>query len=314
MQENMIFVIGAPKSGVAILQRLLGMHKDIFSLQEPHIVVPLAHLGYYAKVEKAPFDHILAAQAIEEYVEALPNKAQDYYDACAAYLDVLYRTMIGQHQTTLMVDTTPDNAMVLPFLTQVYPRAKYIVLTRHPMAIFTSYANCYFDGDCDTALAFNNVLGRYVPAIADFLREKTVPFCHVRYEEMVLHPQEHIAEIFAFLGMPNLARDAIFETTHLDSAWITQLASDSHKLDLAKQIVAPLAQEDIALWGYDKAMLFDDVVLASGNTPTLNKKWNPNSNGLKRKLLKSLKKEIHNKPFGKVVKKVKYFCDVLLRE
>ena len=34
--------------------------------------------------------------------------------------------------------------MVLPFLTRLYPRARYVVLTRHPLAVASSYANSFF--------------------------------------------------------------------------------------------------------------------------------------------------------------------------
>lgn len=334
MQERMIFVIGSPRSGSTMMQRMLGSHKDVYTHPEPHIVTPLAHLGFYANVEKAPFDHINAAEAIKEYVEELPLKHCDYFDACAAYLDVLYGRMIEKSGKNMMLDKTPAYALVLPFLVKVYPNAKFIVLTRHPLAIFTSYANSFFDGDYDAALAFNNILGRYVPAIASFLREKTVPFHHVRYEDVVQHPEQEMAKIFEFLGLPN-QKDAVDygkhnhvvksygdpkagqesrPTTKSVSAWAAELASDSHKLALAKQTVAGLVDEDIAQWGYDKSTLFDKVAEASGETPKKDKKWKWNSYRIKRKVFMSLRKDIHTKPLGKAVKKVKYFCDVLLRE
>ncbi|MBN2341104.1 MAG: sulfotransferase [Deltaproteobacteria bacterium] len=334
MQENMIFVIGSPRSGSTMMQRMLGSHNDVYTHPEPHIVTPLAHLGFWANVEKAPFDHINASEAIKEYVEELPGKEKDYYDACAAYLDVLYGRMIQKSKKKMMLDKTPAYALVLPFLTRVYPNAKYIVLTRHPLAIFTSYANSFFDGDYDAALAFNDILGRYIPAIANFLREKNVPFIHVKYEDVVSRPEEKMAEIFSFLGLPNQAdavdygkHDHVVKsygdpkagqesrpTTKSVSAWAAELAADSHKLDLARQTVAPLDEDDIGIWGYDKATMFDKVAEVAGQAPKKDKKWKWNTYRMKRKVFMSLRKDIHNKPLGRAVKKVKYYCDVLLRE
>ena len=112
----------------------------------------LAHLGFWETVEKAPFDQLQAQMAMRELVKAFPNQDADYYEACRAYCDSLYGKMFditkpeGNTDIRYFLDKTPANALVLPFLTKVYPNAKYIFLTRHPGAIFASYANSFFDG------------------------------------------------------------------------------------------------------------------------------------------------------------------------
>jgi hypothetical protein len=234
----------------------------------------------------------------------------------------------------MMLDKTPAYGLVLPFLTKVYPNAKYIVLTRHPMAVFSSYAQSFFEGDYDAALEFNNVLGRYIPAMAAFMRSGTVPFFHIKYEDLVKAPEARMAEIFEFLGLPNeegavdygkhkhvvksfgdpKASQESRPTTKSVSAWAVELASDAHKFDLAKKVVAPLDPADIALWGYEKDSLFDKVAQAAGQETKKDKKWKWNSYRLKRKVFMSLRKDIHEKPLGKALKRVKYYCDVLLRE
>ena len=41
--------------------------------------------------------------------------------------------------------------------------AKYVVLTRHPLAVLSSYVESFFDGDYHVALEHNPILQRYVP-------------------------------------------------------------------------------------------------------------------------------------------------------
>lgn len=334
MQQNMIFVIGPPRSGSTMLQRMLGSHSAIYTHPEPHIVTPLAHLGYYDNVEKAPYDHINAAEAIREYVEDLPAKEEDYLDACRAYLDVLYGRMLGKSGLEMMLDKTPAYGLVIPFLTKVYPKARYIVLTRHPLAVLSSYANSFFEGDYDAATEFNDILGRYVPAMASFLRQEEVPFFHIRYEDLVKEPEARMAEIFEFLGLENeegavdygkhdhvvksfgdpKASQESRPTTKSVSAWAVDLANDDHKLEIAKRMVAPLNPEDVEIWGYDKEALFDKVAEARGEAPKKDKKWKWNSYRMKRKIFMSLRKDIHDSARGRFLKRVKYYCDVLLRE
>ena len=101
------------------------------------------------------------------------------------------------------LDKTPAYALVIPFLRKLYPEAHYVVLTRHPMAVMSSYANSFFDGDWHAANEFNPVVNRYVPAMARLLREPTAHVHHVGYEALVRDPAQELARIFTFLGLPN---------------------------------------------------------------------------------------------------------------
>lgn len=334
IQDRLIFVIGPPRSGSTMLQRMLGSHSAVYTHPEPHIITPLAHLGYYDNVDKAPYDHINAAEAIREYVEELPGKEGDYLDACRAYTDILYGRMLGRTDKSMMLDKTPAYGLVLPFLSKLYPRARYIVLTRQPLAVLSSYAESFFEGDYDAAVGFNNILERYVPAMATFLRETDVPKFHIRYEDLVRKPEEKMAEIFAFLGLPNeegavdygkhkhveksygdpKVKHQTRPTTQSVSRWAKELASDPHKLDIARAIVERLDPDDLKTWGYDKETLFDRVAEASGRPPEKDKKWAWDSYRLKRKAFLSLRKNIQNNTLGNAVRRVKYYCDVLLRE
>src|SRR6185369_15149238 len=95
MEERLLFVVGAPRSGTTLLMRMLGAHSAIYSRAEPHLLTPLAHLGFYDTVDAAPFDHIQAARAAREFVADLPRGEPDYLDACRAYTDTLYGRMLA---------------------------------------------------------------------------------------------------------------------------------------------------------------------------------------------------------------------------
>src|SRR2546426_9036749 len=95
MESRLLFVIGPPRSGTTLLMRMLSSHSQIYSRAEPHLLTPLAHLGYYDTVDAAPFDHLQAAQAAREFVADLPAGEHDYLDACRAYCDVLYGCMLA---------------------------------------------------------------------------------------------------------------------------------------------------------------------------------------------------------------------------
>ena len=56
MQDRLIFLIGSPRSGSTLTARMLGAHSAVFAPAETHLLTPLAHLGFYGSVEKAPYD------------------------------------------------------------------------------------------------------------------------------------------------------------------------------------------------------------------------------------------------------------------
>ena len=272
MENRLAFVIGSPRSGSTLLARMLGSHSAILGRPEPHLLTPLAHLGYFAKVDKAPYDAVLAAESTRQFVADLPAGEDDYVAACRAYADVLYQRMLATAPgKRLFLDKTPAYALILDFIARIYPDARYVVLTRHPLAIFSSFAESFFDGDYRAAHEYNPILERYVPAIARFLRQGKVATHHVVYERLVSDPAPHLAGIFAFLGLRdepeavNYGKSAPVAqglgdpigvqkhsrpSTESLEKWAVEIASRPERVDLCRQIIARLSPDDLALWGH----------------------------------------------------------------
>ncbi|MDH3655502.1 MAG: sulfotransferase [Myxococcales bacterium] len=329
---SLVFVISPPRAGSTLLQRMMGAHAEIFTHPEPHLITPIAHLGVYDNVDKAPYDHINAAEATKAFIQGLPGGERDYLDALRAYTDTLYDRMLSTSESSYFLDKTPANALVLPFLLRLYPDAKYVVLTRHPLAVFSSYANSFFDGDWRGAHAFNPILERYVPAMAACLRERPVPLLHVAYEDLVTEPAAQLERIFAFLGLENdpdaveygkvaptkrglgdpitVNREERPVADKIDK-WAAELAHDADKRDLAEQMIARIDPADLEAWQWPAEALWAPIEMAGGAPAP---KPARNSYTFQRRVMLALKKDIHSRPHGKLVKRVKYYCDVLLRD
>jgi hypothetical protein len=272
MEERLVFLIAPPRSGSTLLMRVLHATDTIWSRPEPHLMGPLAHLGYYDNVDRAPFDHLQAADAVKAFVADLPRGEEDYLDALRAYADVMYGRMLATApgQPRYFLDKTPANALVLPFLAKLYPKARFLVLTRHPAAIFASYAESFFDGDYEAAAAFNPIVSRYVPAMARFLRRTDVPLLHVRYEELVTAPEATLQRISGWLDIPydpdalNYGRrdvaaglgDPVGVKRHDrpvasgKDTWGAELAASQARYEVVARQVAACEPEDLATWGW----------------------------------------------------------------
>lgn len=337
MSERMFFVIGSPRSGTTMLMRMLNVHPDIYTRPEPHLLTPLAHLGYYRYVDRAPYDQLQASLSARAFVADLPHGEADYVDALRAYTDVLYGRMLAPTGKRFFLDKTPAYALILPFLTKLYPNARYVVLTRHPFAIFSSFAKSFFDDDWQAAHDFNPILERYVPAIAHFLRNEPQRLHHVVYEELVADPEGRMQALCEATGMtytPDLVeygskevdgtglgdpigvgRDSRPNTKSVHK-WAEQVAGNAERIALLEQMVASIADEDLATWGYTRESLWEPLnavdperARAARAKP---KKWDRYS--VERRALVVLRRNIHGNLLGRLLQRVRFTCDVLLRE
>jgi len=335
VQDRLIFLIGAPRSGTTLLARMLGGHSAIYQRAEPHLITPIAHLGYFGKVQKAPYDPNNVDQAIHEFVADLPHGEADYLDALRAYTDTMYGRMLATAPgKRFFLDKTPAYALVLPFVAKLYPGAKYVVLTRHPLAVQSSYVESFFDGDWAVAVTHNPILARYVPALASFVRDRPVPLLHVRYEELVRDPEAEFRRICEHLGIPfeaaaiaygekgdapkglgdptGVARHTRPVTTSV-SKWAAEIAARPDVLALVQKLLDELDPADLATLGYPRDKIVAQLEAARG-APVPIKRDAPTRYALERKLLVALRRNIHQNRLGRVLKRVRFALDVVLRE
>ena len=335
VEDRLVFVISTPRSGSTLLMRILNATSSIYSRPEPHLAPPLAHLGFWDVVDQAPYDQLQAQDAVRAFVDDLPGGEQDYWDACRAYLDVLYGRMLdtAPNDERFFLDKTPANALVLPFLMKVYPKARFIILTRHPAAIFASYANSFFDGDYASAVRFNPILTRYVPVMAQALRDRPAPVLHVRYEDVATQPEVELQRISGFLDIPYEPEAVNYDRVEVQGEglgdpigvqqhsrpvassihkWAKEFAADDEKVEVVMKQLASVPPEDLAAWGYPTETLWEPL---EGADPAA---WKPKAKkwdrwSAQRRALVWLRRDIHSRPHGPLVEKVRYYCNVLLR-
>jgi hypothetical protein len=302
---------------------------------EPHLLTPLAHLGVWRNVDKAPYDHIVAAIGQKDFIAALPHQEQDYWDACRAYCDKLYDSYMAAHpDKVICLDKTPEYATILPFINKIFPEAKYIVLSRHPAAIFSSFANSFFDGDYQITQAHDPILERYIPAMASFIRHAESSYSHVRYEDLVDDPETVIAKVCEYLEIPyeascidygekklsqglgdplGVAKHARPSTHSLDK-WAEELVSDTGKLEWMRKLIDKLDPEDLKTLGYEPERLWEPVEKLQDKKITW-KKPALNRYRLERKVIVRMRHLVQQCDFLQAsLNKVRLLCDVLLRE
>jgi hypothetical protein len=279
-EERLVFLVGSPRAGTTLLSRMLSAHSDVFAPAEPHLMPPLAHLGYWETVERAPYDPIITQRGLREFVATLPAGEADLVAGLRACTDHLYARSLSSSGAGYFLDQTPAYALVLDFVTRLYPGARYVVLTRNPLAIWSSYVDSFFDGDFESAYRNNPLVERYVPAIARFLRETDAAHVHVRYEDVVSQPETELRRICECLrldfqpgmvdygdqaggqrqdarglGDPVTVAKEKRPTTGSIDKWAKALQGAPARIAQSQQILARLADADLEAWGYTRDAL-----------------------------------------------------------
>ncbi len=336
MEDRLVFVISPPRAGSTLLVRVLHAMPEVLGGPEPQLIPPLAHQGWWRPVDAAPYDPLRAAQGQRDLVARLPRGDADYLDACRAFTDRVYAALRAAERPAAryLVDKTPQNALCLPFLTRLYPRARYLVLTRHPAAIASSYAQSFFAGDHDAARRHNPVLERWIPPMARLLRERPVPLLHLSYEAFVTRPEAELERICAFLGLqprPDALRygavpmpAGLGDPTGVNrhdrpvaervDAWVDDLSRPDALAAVQAQLDG-ISDEDLDTWGYPRARLFYALAQASPRSPRRRPphRRRLSRHALQRRLLVALRHDIDRRPHGRIVAAMAELSAVLLR-
>lgn len=339
MSERMFFVVGAPRSGTTMLMRMLNVHPDIYTRPEPHLLTPLSHLGYYAYADKASYDPFQAAESVKQFVADLPGGEETYLRALRGYSDVMYGDMLEPTGKRFFLDKTPAYGLILPFIAKLYPQAVFVIITRHPFSIFSSFAKSFFDDDWAHAHDFNKIVERYVPALASFVRDPGVErFHHVRYEDLVADPETELKAICAAanmeyspemieygqkkmevqgLGDPiGVAKDSKPNTKSVDK-WARNCAHNPERIAMLEEMIRYVDDEDLAVFGFTREALWAPLAEvdpeAAAKAQKAAKKWDRYH--LERRTLKWLRQpSVKEGAIGGALDRVRFYADVILRD
>jgi hypothetical protein len=127
-----IFVIGQPRTGTTLVERIITSHSQVYSAGElKQFGTAVRRLSNYREPKR--YSAKLAVQAAKVDVEKLGK----------AYLTTT-KTMRGS--LPRFVDKLPPNYLYVPLILKALPNAKIIHLTRNPMdACFSSFKQLFAD-------------------------------------------------------------------------------------------------------------------------------------------------------------------------
>ncbi|UPT62760.1 MAG: TonB-dependent receptor [Hyphomonadaceae bacterium JAD_PAG50586_4] len=181
--EAPIFVIGLPRSGTTLVDRILSRHARVESRGELNDL----------------------ALAVMRAAGRTPDKSQRIARAASADLPTLGESYVrsvrgGGASAPVFVDKTPLNFLYLGIIARALPNAKFVHLARHPMASGYAMLKTLFRMGYPFSYAQDDI-ARYQIAYLGLMRHWREQLgervLYVRYEDLVNHQERETRRLLA---------------------------------------------------------------------------------------------------------------------
>jgi hypothetical protein len=198
--QSLIFLISQPRAGSTLTQLILGTHPDIHTVSEPwlmlHPIYALRSSGY-----QSDYDANLALGALTDFLRSLPDGEEAYFEGLRRMYGYLYNCALSISGKRFFLDKTPRYYSVIPELHHTFPKARFIILLRNPLAVLSSIIDMTRKTDSGTLKDYSHDLldapGLLLSGI-NHLGDR----CHVlRYETLVTNPKVTVKDMCTYLGV-----------------------------------------------------------------------------------------------------------------
>ncbi|HEY8751485.1 MAG TPA: sulfotransferase [Tepidisphaeraceae bacterium] len=192
LSEQPVFIVGMPRSGTSLVEQIIASHPEAYGAGELDFV------------QRIRLGAIRMAGATEEaFPQCLDRLSVDQLNGLAqVYLGPL-KAMASQ--AVRITDKMPLNFMHLGLIAMLFPQARIIHCSRHPMDTCLS---CYmthftaghpFTTDLHHLAAFYQAYRRLMNHWREAL---PLPIMDLSYEKLVTDPTRQVAQVMEFVGLP----------------------------------------------------------------------------------------------------------------
>ena len=197
-----IFILSLPRSGSTLLNRLLGSHTQVATHSEPWMMLPFAYLRDVDAIRSC-YSHQSCAKALRDVVSNLEGGENTWHKAIREFVLTIYASLTAAQQkesAKYFLDKTPRYYSIAPFLKQIFPEARFVILLRNPLACLASNITTWGKGTLRLHGQMHSLLEGPV-FLAEAIRQFGAESCIVRYEELINSPATELKKIFDYLEL-----------------------------------------------------------------------------------------------------------------
>jgi len=198
--NNLIFLISQPRAGSTLLQYILAGHPQIGTTPEPWLMLHPVYALRRKGVETEYFFNRYRI-AFGAFLQTFPEGERLHDEAVRAYAGTLYNRACQHLGVPRFLDKTPSYTLIIPELYRIFPQARFIFLLRNPMAVLHSILTTWVRNDYTRMKKHRySLLGapRHIAEGIQLLGDQALI---VRYETLVTHPEETVADLCRQLGV-----------------------------------------------------------------------------------------------------------------
>lgn len=230
---NLIFVVGAPRSGTTLMHRILACHSELFAINQ--------ETGFFSMRNYFNLDHFALGDSSWPSVVDQASGPGDYFKRS---IDCVRRNQ--EIQDGIFVEKTPQNVMRLKHLLRIFPSAKVIHVVRDGRDCYRSSKSHPNIPQRKNAQTFARYWTRCLNARQNCGEDSRIH--DVRYEDLAENPQEELSAVMAFLGQR-------LEAAQLDPS---SLSSDRRSSrEVFARLKEPISAKTVGLW--KQALTHDEV-------------------------------------------------------
>ncbi len=275
MDKVPFFIVGCPRSGTTLLQLLLDSHPNIAIPPESHIFFRFSKIfNYYGNLQDEENLKLIVKDLLRDYhirdwelgvsvSEFCSFLKEKSLKSVIALIFELYAMKEGKQRWG---DKTPQHALHLNEIQNMFPEAKFIHLVRDGRDVAVSSSKIFVGPPSIYGIA--NEWKRYIQTFNEFkVSLDSSKYLEVIYENLVRNSKEETKKIFEFLnerpiaigsGVPETSSKKYYLRTdaHMNSL---KLPITTKKIGIYKntfserdiEIFEFVAREELSLYGYN---------------------------------------------------------------
>ena len=192
--DRPIFIIGMPRSGTSLTEKILASHSQVFGANELTEIRDICR--ELPSIVGSETEFPSCANELNQ--ESINTAAQRYLD----FIDTL-----DEDKHARITDKMPQNFAYLGIIATMFPDAPIIHCNRDPMDTSLS---CYFQNfaNATSGMAFTydlTALGKYYRLYQDMMRHwnEVLPgrIYNIHYESLVSNPRQEIEKLLDYCGL-----------------------------------------------------------------------------------------------------------------